>query len=196
MACMSSEEGCSLCASRSLVSLSRRHAGTWSLLTDYMIRLCAAGLVRALSRNACVGAFFHPIHCGFCHRIVSSTNYSSIYFKTLISPHWTLSPLWKHLYDDRPTYGKVAARNFGWSRFVVSLELIFFNNVGKPLPIEVTADNVFSAVIPLSSMDWEELAFFEASVCICEEGIEPFPESVETAEEISLYFWMEEQSPS
>ena len=87
MACMSSEEGCSLCASRSLVSLSRHHAGTWLLLTDYMIRLCAAGLVRALSRNACVGAFFHPIHCGFCHRIVSSTNYSSIYFKTLISPH-------------------------------------------------------------------------------------------------------------
>lgn len=42
----------------------------------------------------------------------------------------------------------------------------------------------------------KELAFFEASVCICEEGIEPFPESVETAEEISLYFWMEEQSPS
>lgn len=87
MACMSSEEGCSLCASRSLVSLSRHHAGTWLLLTDYMIRLCAAGLVRALSRNACKGAFFHPIHCSFCHRIVSSTNYSSIYFKTLISPH-------------------------------------------------------------------------------------------------------------
>ncbi|MFR7475061.1 hypothetical protein [Frisingicoccus sp.] len=64
MACMSSEEGCSLCASRSLVSLSRRHAGTWLMLTDYMIRLCAAGLVRALSRNACKGAFFHPIHCG------------------------------------------------------------------------------------------------------------------------------------
>lgn len=48
---------------------------------------CAAGLVRALSQNIQKDAFFHPIHCGFCHRIVSSTNYSSIYFETLISPH-------------------------------------------------------------------------------------------------------------
>ena len=196
MACMFSEEGCSLCASRSLVSLPRRHAGTWLLLTDYMIRLCAAGLVRALSRNACKGAFFHPIHCGSRHRIVSSTNYSSIYFKTLISPHWILSPLWKHLYDDRPTYSKVAARNFGWSRFVVSLELIFFNNVGKPLPMEVTADNVFSAVIPLSSMDWEESMFLEASVCIREESIGFLPGPAGVVAEISLYFWTEVQSSS
>ena len=49
----------------------------------------------------------------------------------------------------------------------------------------MTVDSVFSAVIPLSSMDWEELVFFEASVCIHEEGIEPFSESVGAAAEIN-----------
>ena len=45
MACIYSEEGCSLCASRALVSLSRRHILMWLLLTDYMIRLvrCRVG---------------------------------------------------------------------------------------------------------------------------------------------------------
>lgn len=49
--------------------------------------------------------------------------------------------------------------------------LALFNNVGKPLPMAVIADNVLNAFMPFWAMDEDAEVFFIVLFCICEEYI-------------------------